>query len=55
MDSDDNLIDAIAPNVLRALENKKFFHLFDAQMCPEDPTVAPLSHAGSTVKQSRIF
>jgi hypothetical protein len=40
MNFDDNLIDQIAPDVLRTLDNKRFFHLLDDQMCPEDATVA---------------
>jgi hypothetical protein len=40
MDSDDQLIEAIAPDVLKALANKGFFEVLDDQMCPEDPTAA---------------
>jgi hypothetical protein len=39
MDSD-NELDVIAPDVLKALENKRFFEMLDDQMCPKDATVA---------------
>jgi hypothetical protein len=40
MDSDNELIDVIAPDVLRALENKGFFQILDDQMCPKDARLA---------------
>lgn len=37
MDLDDDLIDSIAPDVLKVLANKRFFEALDDQLCPTDP------------------
>lgn len=37
MNADNDFIDAIASDVLLALENKRFFQFLDDQMCPSDP------------------
>jgi hypothetical protein len=40
MDSDNELIDGIAPDVLKVLQAKRFFDVLDDQMCPKDSTLA---------------
>ncbi len=40
MDSDNEHIEGIAPDVLRILENKGFFQVLDDQLCPKDPRLA---------------
>ena len=40
MDADNDFINAIAPDVLKALEDKRFFDILDDQMCPKDPSSA---------------
>jgi hypothetical protein len=40
MDSDNELTEVIAPDVLRSLESRGFFEILDDRMCPKDPTLA---------------
>lgn len=54
MDDDDELINKIAPDVLRALANKQFFETLDDQMCPADPAQPRLRCSGTFATSTEI-
>jgi hypothetical protein len=47
MDRDDNLINEITSDVLRALAGRRFFELLDDRMCPADEERLRLPCAGT--------
>jgi hypothetical protein len=47
MDLDDDLIDSIAPDVLKVLASKGFFEALDDQLCPSDSAQPPLFCGGT--------
>ena len=47
MEDDDGFIEAIAPDVLKALQRVRFFQALDDQMCPTDPAQPRASCQGS--------
>src|ERR1035438_8397734 len=46
-DEPDDLVDKIAPYVLKALRHKRFFETLDDQMCPTDPAQTGLTCGGT--------
>ena len=55
MENDDALIDQIAPDVLGALANKRFFDSLDDQMCPVDPAQPRLCWEGTYAISTTIL
>jgi hypothetical protein len=47
MEHDDGFIEAITPDVLKALNGVLFFQALDDQMCPTDPVLPRASCQGS--------
>jgi hypothetical protein len=55
MDLDDDLIDSIAPDVLKVLASKRFFEALDDQLCPADPAQPHPSCGGTYVISTEIL
>jgi hypothetical protein len=52
---DDDLIDSIAPDVLKVLASKGFFEALDDQLCPADPGQTHPSCGGTYVISTEIL
>jgi hypothetical protein len=55
MDLDNELIDSIAPKVLKVLASKRFFEALDDQLCPADPAQPRSACEGTYVISTRIL
>jgi hypothetical protein len=55
MENDAGFIEAIAPDVLKALEHVRFFEVLDDQMCPSDPAQPEATCHGSYVISTAIL
>jgi hypothetical protein len=55
MEPDNDLINSIAPNVLKVLASKRFFEALDDRLCPADPAQPRSSCEGTYATSTEIL